>query len=477
MRLMCARSSRWYALGFALVASSEACDLPSTPDGDRIASLEILSFGLTLEPEFSIALTARARRADGTVLPQHGGTWSSSDPDVASVSATGSVRGVAPGEAFVLLTRDDLRDSVPVTVLSALPRDVWIADAHMTQATQASSPVNYLPMIHGRAAVVNASLWCTPACRQPVEVALRIYGADGLTVRFADTSVVTSGFDAPDLVQPSVQLLVPAEVLTENLYWQLEADPAKTVPGNAATNDLFPRGERQRQFVVRVPPLKIRFIPIHLTGYPDGLAAISDSDVERYLRVVRSAFPVDSVIASVGPTFTTARLYSAGSAVPYMYELLQDLDVARLAGEDDLETYWMGILKRPAVLTNVIAGGAAVRPASGEITGAGARVAIAPMAGTATIDPLGAVTVAHELGHNLGRPHSPCGAPDGLPTYPYAFGFIGSVGHDVQAWVEGRTSSAIGRAPDATADLMGYCSPSWISDFTYRSILLFRGVL
>jgi hypothetical protein len=160
-----------------------------------------------------------------------------------------------------------------------------------------------------------------------------------------------------------------------------------------------------------------------------------------------------------------------------MSELLQDLDAARLSDEDDLETYWMGILKRPAELTNLIAGGVAVRPTNGETTGAGARVAIAPMAGTTAIDPFGAVTVAHELGHNLGRPHSPCGAPDGLPTYPYAFGFIGSVGHDVQALAEGRASTAVGYAPTATADLMGYCSPSWISDFTYRSILVFRGIL
>jgi hypothetical protein len=468
-------SLRPVALAGALLLA--ACDSPSTSSDDRITELEILGVALQLEPDFSVALTARARRADGTTLSQHGATWTSSDTGVASVTLNGLATGVGLGQAFIVLARDGLRDSIPVEVVATLPRDVRIQDAHMTQATQASSAINYVPMISDRAAVVNANVWCTPACRQPVDVALRIYGTDGVTLRHADTLTVATRFDAPSLVRPSVQFFVPADVFTENIFWQVEADPDKSVLGNAAANDLFPLAEPQRQFVVGVPPLKIKFIPLHLSGYADGLAAVSEADVERYLRMVRSTFPLNTIFASVGPTVASSRLYTSGSGVQYMGALLADLDSARLADESDLETYWMGILRRPAALSNVIVGGIATRPSAGNITGAGARSAIAPMAGTEAIDPLGAITVAHELGHNFGRPHSPCGAPDGLPTFPYAFGFIGAVGHDVQAWAEGRATSALGLSPSATADLMGYCSPSWISDFTFRSILVFRGVL
>ena len=435
--------------------------------------LEIVSNGLELELNSSVALTARARRADGTTLPQHGGTWSSGNPEVATVTPMGVVASVAVGETFILLTRDAARDSIPVSVVTTLPRDVWIQDAHITQGTQATSLVNAVPTILGRAAVVNANVACSPLCRDPVDVALHIYAADGVTLRYADTLTVQSRFDLPSLVAPSVQFLVPAHVFSESVFlWQVEADPSKAVLGNAASNDRFPVAAPQRQFVVRVPPLKIKFIPLHLSAYSDGLASVDSADVERYLRVVRSAFPVSTVIASVGPTVASARSYEPGSSLPYLFEVLADLNAARLASESDLDTYWMGIYRRPAELRTRIAGGAATRP---RIDDLGARVAIAPMAGTEAIDPLGAITVAHELGHNFGRPHSPCGAPDGLPTFPYAFGFIGAVGHDVQAWVEGRTSSAIGFAPSATADLMSYCSPSWISDFTFRGILQYRG--
>jgi hypothetical protein len=71
--------------------------------------------------------------------------------------------------------------------------------------------------------------------------------------------------------------------------------------------------------------------------------------------------------------------------------------------------------------------------------------------------------LAHELGHMAGRKHAPCKVSSFLdPTYPSPDGKTGSWG-----WDE-RTRSLL--APD-TSDLMGYCSPTWISDYTYQAIL------
>jgi hypothetical protein len=74
--------------------------------------------------------------------------------------------------------------------------------------------------------------------------------------------------------------------------------------------------------------------------------------------------------------------------------------------------------------------------------------------------------MAHELGHNWSRLHSPCGgagSPD--PSYPYAGGKIGVSGYDL-------TTSLF--KPASIADVMGYCNPSWVSDFTYKGILNYR---
>jgi hypothetical protein len=74
--------------------------------------------------------------------------------------------------------------------------------------------------------------------------------------------------------------------------------------------------------------------------------------------------------------------------------------------------------------------------------------------------------LAHELGHNFGRLHAPCGNPSGVDgAYPYSGATIGMYGYDI-------TSNSI-RFP-ALHDLMSYCDPPWISDYTYRAIMNFR---
>lgn len=72
-----------------------------------------------------------------------------------------------------------------------------------------------------------------------------------------------------------------------------------------------------------------------------------------------------------------------------------------------------------------------------------------------------AETVAHELGHTMGRHHAPCGGAQGVdPLFPYPSGDTG-----VPGW----------RASDTTFlfevnDVMGYCAPFWISDYTYKAL-------
>jgi len=69
---------------------------------------------------------------------------------------------------------------------------------------------------------------------------------------------------------------------------------------------------------------------------------------------------------------------------------------------------------------------------------------------------------AHEIGHNLGMWHTPCGGPASPdPNFPYADGTIGQYGLDV----------ATGTLyPPGTKDVMGYCDPKWISDYTYKKL-------
>ncbi len=73
-------------------------------------------------------------------------------------------------------------------------------------------------------------------------------------------------------------------------------------------------------------------------------------------------------------------------------------------------------------------------------------------------------TAAHEIGHNLGRGHVPCGT-SGDPGYPYAQGSIGQYGFDLA-----RMHIWSPYFPDHAKDFMSYCDPAWVSDYTYRAL-------
>lgn len=74
-------------------------------------------------------------------------------------------------------------------------------------------------------------------------------------------------------------------------------------------------------------------------------------------------------------------------------------------------------------------------------------------------------TAAHELGHALGRQHAPCGNPDGPDSdFPYPGGNLGmiyGVDLDVPKLLK----------PRQYKDVMSYCTPVWISDYTYRGLV------
>lgn len=71
-------------------------------------------------------------------------------------------------------------------------------------------------------------------------------------------------------------------------------------------------------------------------------------------------------------------------------------------------------------------------------------------------------TLVHEIGHEYGRSHAPCDAGGADPDFPYAGGGIGVWGFDP------RTNTF--QDPSALSDFMGYCDPTWTSDYTWSAI-------
>jgi hypothetical protein len=87
----------------------------------RVASIEVSPSSVTLAPGESVDLTATLKDANGNVLPRVP-TWSSSDENVATVSASGRVTGVATGTADIVAARDGVSSRAALDVRAGAPR-------------------------------------------------------------------------------------------------------------------------------------------------------------------------------------------------------------------------------------------------------------------------------------------------------------------------------------------------------------------
>lgn len=75
-------------------------------------------------------------------------------------------------------------------------------------------------------------------------------------------------------------------------------------------------------------------------------------------------------------------------------------------------------------------------------------------------DDYAADTIVHEMGHAHGRFHADCGGAAGTdPNYPHPNALIGSWGYDLL--------DGVLLDPTETTDLMGYCFPMWVSNYTF----------
>jgi len=156
--------------------------------------------------------------------------------------------------------------------------------------------------------------------------------------------------------------------------------------------------------------------------------------------------PLNTVVASVRAPYTST--YTLGSDGTNWSAMLSEINALRAV--DGSNDHYYGVAR-------VSYGGG--------VAGVGYIGAPAALGWDASFS--ASEVMAHEIGHNWGRRHAPCGGVSSYDTsFPYAGGIIGAYGWNV------RTNALIQRT---TADLMGYCSAPWVSDYTYTNVFNFRG--
>ena len=89
---------------------------PPPPPSSVVATVEVIPVTSTLAPGDSVQLVATAKTASGAVVSNATVTWTSSAPNVATVSAGGKLTAVAPGNATITAAADGKTGTAAIIV-------------------------------------------------------------------------------------------------------------------------------------------------------------------------------------------------------------------------------------------------------------------------------------------------------------------------------------------------------------------------
>ena len=349
-----------------------------------------------------------------------------------SANVTQLVRALAVGAAALLLVGCDAIDGVLGTCRAPSDTETFAFEVEWTRVVQANqTATNLAPILAG----------------QPTGVEVLLTMVDGeLRPRILDVSA-TVDVSVDDERVGSLELelgcvrgersamrgTIPAAWIRSGVQVQVSvrsATPNVSVPGETFVVD---------PIVAEVPVFDVTIVPLIVGGtHPDTSRAVYEGWIEQ----ARRRFAIDRYDLEIHPPLDLG--LGGECAVPLKFTALQELWFYWSTLES--ERFFVGVL--PCSV-----GGVAFMPGFVQVTSQG---------------PGSVRTFLHELGHNFGLAHAPCGDPLGIdPGYPYSGGVLGLPGFDAgeDAWIAA-----------TSADLMGYCQGWWLSDYHYARSARYRMV-
>ncbi len=248
---------------------------------------------------------------------------------------------------------------------------------------------------------------------------------------------------------------------TQTQYYVVFHDPALAASGAEVSDVRFPT-EGTLPLTVSSNPggLNVVIVPIAY-GFDTSnrLPETGQSQLDSMKAYLLDMYPVEKVSITVRstPLAWSQEVQAGGKGWGELLNAIVDL---RAQDDPPRDTYYVGAFQPKGTLSDYCGFGCVLGLAA-NVTGAfdiAERAVISIGYAGGQYDE----TVAHELGHVHGRYHSPCGGAQGTdPKYPYDGGSSGVAGY--------RISLASFTGSD-TYDMMGYCRPEWISDYTYKAL-------
>lgn len=318
--------------------------------------------------------------------------------------------------------------------------EAWAA--YLTQAVQSRDyPV---PLVAGEEALLRVFVTAARSGGDRIPRVRATFYLRGVRRHVADiperAGTLPTEVDESDL-GASANAAIPASWVKPGLEMVIDVDPDGALDPSLGVPKRIPESGRIEIPVYEMPRFDLTLIPFLWQPKPDSAvidsisAMAADPDGHDLLWATRTLLPIAELgVTAHDPVVTTSN---------YPPDLLrQTLAIQTLDGG---RGYYMGMMT--GRLTSRISGAAYV-------------------SGRSSFAVPHATTMAHELGHNLGLLHAPCGGA-GLqdPSYPFRDGSIGAWGYDAQEEE---------LVTPRRQDLMSYCTPRWIGDYHFSRTIRHR---
>ncbi len=270
--------------------------------------------------------------------------------------------------------------------------------------------------------------------------------------------------------------------LTTTANWEISGEdlqPDTTARIDLQLGDGCPNGGR-----VQVPAggalaldptatgvLKVVLVPVRYDADQSGrLPDVGEAQLQRYQDILMAYYPTRAVELTVHETVSTSISLAANSGWASFLDALRNLRAQdRVAGD----VYYYGLVS-PADSFKLYCDGTCTAGLSYLAEGA-TSASRQVGAGIGFGGTLAGETLVHEIGHQHGRSHTECGGGAGPdPRFPHEGGGIGVWGFDFRIM---RLRSPTGTAQTAHKDFMGYCSPQWVSDYTFSALAVRRAAV
>lgn len=314
-----------------------------------------------------------------------------------------------------------------------------------------------LPIVRGRDSLIRVHVEDL-AGYSPHEVTAVVEIENSLGVaRFTDTRTLElpSTDSNPDSV---FGVRVPGTAIAMGARWRVRLEVASG--GIAVSPEAsFPdTGFSDLEVVDTGRPVFV-LVPFRYDTDGSGrLPEVGEEQVERIREELTAEFPYAEVEIRVHSVVSWSRANRYTGSVDWGAVNARLISMRDDEGAPEHE-YWYGLMAPDrtrssycARTSSCVTGQAYVSTLRGSRVGSGVG-----------FDDLASIgTLAHELGHEHGRSHTPCGTSSSDDDFPYSSGRTGVWGWDR------RTGTF--HDPASASDFMGYCSRQWVSDYTYRKM-------